>query len=283
MFVDNRRLGWSLAAVGMLLVSTDSLFVRLAGIDAWTVAFLVAVFSAPIQLVGWWVFERDPMARSIREGLSPLLLVGVSAAVSQLAFIGAITKTDVANVVAIVGAAPILTAVAGFVILNERPTSTVVSAIVVTMIGMAVVVAGSLGAPKLFGDLLALVAIVAFAGSLIAWRHYNHISRFVGLAISAALMALMAAPFVQWATIDQRALTASAAMGLVFNPMGRLAHSSAPRYAPAAEVSLFTPTETIAAPIWAWLFFSEIPSLNTLIGGSVVLLGVFWGILGTSR
>ena len=66
-------------------------------------------------------------------------------------------------------------------------------------------------------------------------------------------------------------------MGLVFNPFGRVANTYAPRFAPVAEVALFTPIETVAASTWAWLAFSELPSTATFVGGAVVIAGVLYG------
>ena len=48
-------------------------------------------------------------------------------------------------------------------------------------------------------------------------------------------------------------------MGLCFNPLGQLANSNAPRFAPVSEVALFTPIETVAGTVWAALFLSELP------------------------
>lgn len=66
----------------------------------------------------------------------------------------------------------------------------------------------------------------------------------------------------------------------MFNPLGRLAYTSAPKYAPTAEVALFTPIETVAATVWAWAFFSERPSAATWVGGTIVLAAVLWGTVG---
>jgi drug/metabolite transporter (DMT)-like permease len=48
-------------------------------------------------------------------------------------------------------------------------------------------------------------------------------------------------------------------------------YSAAPRYVPTAEVALFAPVETVAATIWAWLAFAEVPATQTVIGGIIVL------------
>jgi len=46
----------------------------------------------------------------------------------------------------------------------------------------------------------------------------------------------------------------------------------APRFITAAEVNLFFLLETIFGPIWVWLVIKEQPSLETIIGGIIIIL-----------
>jgi drug/metabolite transporter (DMT)-like permease len=48
----------------------------------------------------------------------------------------------------------------------------------------------------------------------------------------------------------------------------------APRFITGAEVNLFFLLETILGPIWVWLVVNEQPSLETIIGGSVIILTI---------
>jgi len=48
----------------------------------------------------------------------------------------------------------------------------------------------------------------------------------------------------------------------------------APRYITAAEVNLFFLLETILGPIWVWLVIKEQPSLETILGGSVIIITI---------
>ena len=45
----------------------------------------------------------------------------------------------------------------------------------------------------------------------------------------------------------------------------------APRFISAAEVNLFFLLETIIGPIWVWYFIKEQPSVETLIGGIIII------------
>ena len=61
--VDDRRRGWALAGFGMLLVSTDSLFIRTADFDAWTIAFVFGVASTiTLAIVYRFTADESPAA-----------------------------------------------------------------------------------------------------------------------------------------------------------------------------------------------------------------------------
>ena len=184
--IEGRQRGWVLAALGMLLVSTDSYFVRLADIDGWTMAFLVSVVSLPVQLAsrkcgGWRCRRRVPgLAAWACHGRDPF-------GVSQVCFIIAITRTDVANVVVIVAASPIIAAVVGRVFFGERTNCRTWIVIGITVCGVVIVVSSSIGSPNLVGDLLALTAVAAFSTNMNVWRRYREQSRFIGLSIAASV------------------------------------------------------------------------------------------------
>ena len=267
----------------MLCVSTDSLWVRVSEAGALDVAFLVSCCALVVHSTfGRW-FDRRPALESVRLHRLPLAGVAVLASISQLAFITAITETRVANVVAIVAAAPLMASLCARVFLGERITRRVAVAIGLTMAGIGVIVSNSVGEPTLRGDLLALAAVVCFAGNMTVWRRFPDLSRRAALFLSAAIVvvvtSLAASPF----SLDARAYLAIAAMGLCFNPLGRLANSNALRFAPVSEVSLFAPTETVAGTFWAALFLSELPSASTVAGAAVVLAGVFYGTVAAGR
>ena len=42
----------------------------------------------------------------------------------------------------------------------------------------------------------------------------------------------------------------------------------------SATIGLLMLTETLFAPIWAWLFLNEIPPLSVFIGGVVIILAI---------
>ena len=274
-----RRLGWLLAALGMLFVSTDAFFVRLSEVDAWTIGFLMACGS--VVSLGAVAFARRDSVSAGTPLLSPMMLViGALNAVTQMLFITAVTRSEVSNVVVIVAAAPLFAALIAWVALRERTERRVAAAIALTTIGIGSVMAGSLGTPTLDGDLIAVLAILAFAGTIVIWRRQPGLDRPRTLVVGSVIMAAGSSLFADWSAIDSRALLAGAGMGLIFNPTGRMLYSSAPRFAPASEVAVFAPVETVAATVWVWVAFGEQPTATTVLGGVIVISSV---LLATVR
>lgn len=266
----------------MLLVSTDSFFIRWSEEDSWTINFWVSVFSLVLYVgIGIGTKEPHPVA-AFRQAGWPLLAVTIGAMTSQLAFVTAITRTSVANVVVIVAATPIVAAFIAKVFLGERTSRRVWTAIAITFAGVMIIVARSVGEPTLDGDLLAIVAITMFAANMNVWRRYPDMSRVTGLGSAAVLTMIVAVIGGVNYGIDERALFAMVGMGLIFNPLGRLFHTHAPRFAPTSEVAMFTPIETVAASLWAWIGFSEVPEAWTVVGGLIVIAGMLYGTTGRS-
>ena len=62
--------------------------------------------------------------------------------------------------------------------------------------------------------------------------------------------------------------------GLVMIPLAFFCLATGPRYLSAPEVGMFYLLETILAPIWVWVIFTERRSNQTLIGGSILIVAL---------
>ena len=281
---SGRRLGLLLAFSGMFLVSTDSLLIRVAErdseVDGWTIAFMVGLFSTPVT----WSIAIRALGRAVVPTVvswkRTLLLTGILGAVGTTSFLTAVTLTAASNVVAIIAAAPIFSAVLARMTLRERTSGRTWRAIGATVVGVTVIVGGSMAAGGGGGDLLALVAIIVFSVNLVIWRRYPDLPRTLVVAATATATALATAIPADTSLLDRRALVATLLMGGFFGPTARLCMSTATRHAMAAEVSLFTPVETIAASLWVWMWFDEVPPTPTFIGGTIVVVAVLYGLTG---
>ena len=101
------------------------------------------------------------------------------------------------------------------------------------------------------GDLCALGAAINVATGLVLVRRRKEIDMTPALALSGLLLAALALPYATPLGIDNRtallflllALLMTCAVGLFY---------AAPRYIPAAEVSLMLPLETVLGTYIVW-------------------------------
>ena len=284
---SGRSLGLLLAFTGMFLVSSDSLLVRVAEhdseVDGWTIAFMVGLFSSPVA----WSLAASSLGRTtvatVVRWRGTLLLTGLLGAVSTTSFLTAVTLTAASNVVAIIAAGPIFAALLSRLALHEHTSARTWRAIGATVVGIAVIVGGSMTGGGVGGDLLALLAIGGFSINLVIWRRHPDLPRTLVVAATATCTVVVTAVPADVSLLDQRALIATLLMGGFFGPVARLCMSTATRHAQAAEVSLFTPVETVAASLWVWLWFDEVPATPTFIGGAIVVVAVSYGLTGPAR
>ena len=60
--------------------------------------------------------------------------------------------------------------------------------------------------------------------------------------------------------------------GAVVMPIAFFCLATGPRYITGPEVAMFYLLETVLAPVWVWLIFTEVPSRASMIGGSILIV-----------
>jgi len=158
-----------------------------------------------------------------------------------------------------------------WLILKEKPTTSLWLAITGVIIGISTVASGSLQSGTILGDLFAFSAVIFLALNGTLWRCYKNISRIVIVGLGGFFLALTMSIPAEPSTYSADTWIIMAAMGLFSAPLGRVLNATATRYIPAAEAAMIGLSSVILASLWAYLFFNEIPSLNTIIGGIIVI------------
>lgn len=280
--MDERQRGILLALGGMVVLSTDSLFARAADADRFDVLFWVGLFTAIVTTAIGAARHRVGPLELVRRGGRPLLLAASLQATTLGSFVVAVRTTSISNVVAIFAAAPLASAVLARLLIAERSAHRVWIAATASGVGVLVVVAGSLGAGDVRGDLLAVAAILAFGCAGVVLRRHPDLDRTTVIGLGGTLMALATLPA---ATSAHSAGTWAAllAMGAVVGPTARVMLATATRYLTVGEVALFAPLETVLATAWAYLAFDEVPAGATWVGGLVVIGSLLWANLPVRR
>jgi DME family drug/metabolite transporter len=75
----------------------------------------------------------------------------------------------------------------------------------------------------------------------------------------------------------------SMGMGVFQVGAGLILYTLGSRSLPAAELALLSLAEVLLGPLWVWLFLGETASLNTLIGGAVLLAAIVGNAVSGKR
>jgi drug/metabolite transporter (DMT)-like permease len=190
--------------------------------------------------------------------------------------------TTAANAIFLQSTAPLYILLLSPILLGERFRRDEVPYLLLLAVGLVSCFAGrsahtTLAADPARGNLLALLAGVAWALTLMALRYVERNHPRPGVAMGAvvsgnALASIAALPFAlplpqasgtEWATI---AYLGVCQIGLAYlfltRAIGQLS---------ALEVSLLLLVEPVLNPVWTWLLRGEQPSLGALIGGAIIV------------
>jgi drug/metabolite transporter (DMT)-like permease len=267
-------------AVGVLAVSASAIFIRLADAPAVAVAFwrcaLGVVVLLPFALVRR---ERFPGGRT----LYALISSGVALGAHFWFWISSLDYTSVAASVVLVSTQPVFVAILAYLFYREKTPVVAFAGILVALAGTAVISGDdSVGSAALLGNALALAGAVAVAVYVLIGR-YQRTTGVGVLPYSIVVYAAAAAALLPVALVTGTPLwgySGETWLWLVVITLGPqiLGHTVlnwALRYVEASIVSGVVLAEPVISAALAWLVLSEEPGLATLLGGVVVLLGLF--------
>ncbi len=280
---DNDHGKGRLAALGGgLLLSFDSVFIRLSGVGGVDTAFLFGLFSAISMALLIQITDPRGLVRTLVESGWPVVVSALLIVGSASTFVLSIKHTSVANTVFIMSARPIFTALVSWIILREKTQKSLWLAIAGVILGIFIVVNGSLKGGNFLGDGFAIITVSCLGLNGTLWRKYKEISRLAVVGLGGLFIALVMFIPSTPSNFSLNTWLIMGCMGLFSAPLGRVLNAVSSRYIPAAEMATLTLISAVLAPVWAFAFFNEQPPLTTMAGGAVILVSIFSYVLSTS-
>ena len=275
MAITDQTKGLLITFFGVILVVPDSLFVRLITIDPLATAFWRSASSGALVFFGLLIFGGWKSFRNVFImgwlGWFYTLIIGSTAP----AFVFAVSKTSVANVVFILASMPIFSSIFSYIFLKERIYLRTLITTAFVMVGLACIAFGSMQSEiaSWKGDVWAIYVSVAYAAALTAIRKLKSFSLIpaipVGYIGAALTISLFTDPFSSfsnnWLLYFGHGL---------FIALGTCLLAIGPRFISAPEVALLILLESVLAPLLVWLVIGEDPGQWALFGGFIVLLSL---------
>ena len=229
---------------------------------------------------------ESPFVQVRRTGF-PSVIAGLSLVAAYSGGIYSIQNTSVANAMLLFATAPFMAAVLGWIILRERVRVATWVAIAVAIGGIAIMVADMSGSVVLKGSLAALGSAFGFAVFTVALRWGRTGEMLPSVFLSGLFAIVVTFGICQFpglsVALSLNDGTISMGMGVFQVGAGLILYTLGSRSLPAAELALLSLAEVLLGPLWVWLFLGETASLNTLIGGAVLLAAIVGNAVSGKR
>lgn len=270
--MTERRKGELLILGAATLWSMGGALAKLIDLPGPTMAGYRALFAAAALL---------PFLRRDRISFSPIMiLMVVCFTLMNVSYVTAITLTTAANAIFLQYTAPVWMFLGSVFWLREPVEKSSLAGLAFGLTGIAVLLAGQAPAEGP-GILLGVVSGMLYAGVVLCLRRLrdhdafwltflNH--AFAGL-VTLALLLLV--PRVGPVLVSPGHLLGLAVFGVVQLALPYVAFSKGVRYVTPQEAGVLSLLEPVLNPVLAFLAVGEVPSRWTIIGGAIILVGLF--------
>lgn len=284
----NKRNIYFLLFAGVVILSTSGILIRLATAAPLIIAFYRMFFS--ILFMSPFIFQKYREALVYFKEIK-LLLVGFFLAAHFFLWTTAFEYTSVSNAVIFIALQPLFTYLLEYFFAREDLQPGIISGIIFAVLGSIVISIGNFNGffVSLRGDVLAIIATFFAASYLFAGRGLRErLAYFPYLYIIytyAALFLGIMSLFTRQQFIGHGWQNYLCFLGLALGPtlMGHSILNYSVRKLPATVVSLTILLEPVLTTIFAWMLLGEGIKWTTLIGGFLILTGVYRAFLRNPR
>ena len=279
---NNQKKGMLLAFTAIMFITPDSLFIRLANVDSWNLIFYRGLIPFLVVFIGRVFVYKKKLLKELTHNSWHGVAYAAIFTMTNIVFVISIENTNVANTLIMIALAPMLSAIISFIFLKESLDQKTWLAIIITTLSVIYIFYDALDAGDFLGNFLGLVTAMGLAIGANIIRSAKKIS-LVPSAMLGKLMVTIIALIVLVTSpefiIDQLKLQKSDVwiiplMCIMCVAIPFVLVTLAPRYITAAEVNLFFLLETILGPLWVWLIIKEQPSIETIIGGTIIVVTI---------
>ncbi len=268
-------IGVALLLASALTFSSAGLFTKGVIAGAWAVIFWRGLFAAIFTTL--WTAQQGTFKENFfamgRSGWA----VGVIGAVGTACFIPAFKLTSIANVALIYAASPLIAGMLAWIFIGERASRATIIGALMAMVGVAIIVSGSVGQSNLQGDVLALIMTLVMAGVMVIYRARPE-TPGAGPSVMQSLFLLPPSFLLgQPLRTDAAEILILMVFGILF-AIASVTLAEGAKRVPSGQTALLSSLETPLAPLLAFLVLAEVPSTATFLGGTVVILAVLMSL-----
>ena len=277
-----------IAALGIALaaISTSAILIRLSDAPSLIKAFYRSLFTTVLLLPLVPVY-RTELAEISRRDAVFAIASGAALAVHFATWFESLEWTSIAASVTLVQTQPIFVAIAAWALLDERLTWKMIVGIGVALAGSVVMSGGgfigpnTVGANPVWGNFLAVSGALMAAGYVLTGRSLRQrisLVPYVVVVYSVATLGLFGFAMgsgLSFTGYPTHEWVLFLAMAIGPGLFGHTLINWALKFVESTVVSVSLLVEPLGSAFLALVVFFEVPSLWTVVGGAVVLTGIF--------
>ena len=279
----NQRRNLSPRVMGLFLMIGCSVMISFGGLiyrSFQDIEILEIVFFRSLALITYMsVFLCFKFKFEVIKNVKKIGLRGIFASavfcLAQVSWLTALKYTSVANATFTLCVTPFVTAIVAYFFIRESISRITFLTMFIAIIGVTIMVVGGLETTDNRGLLFAICTSVAFAVFAVILRANRNLDMLPVLLVTGIFMAL-----IGWFggsfsnAIPLSDIILCLLWGTVLQGFAHSLMIKATRLILSAEITLFMLLEFTLNPLWVWLFINEVPTLSTLLGGSIIILSV---------
>lgn len=255
------RLSLLFAAV---LWSLAGIFIKFLSLPPLTIVFYRSLFAS--------LFFAFFVRRSIAVPRVALLVSALAYTAAISAFVSANKITTAANAIALQYTAPMFVFMIVHLLFGEKITGASWISLVLGMLGIAVICAGSAGQPDAAGVMIALLSGLLFSIYMVSLRFLKELNPGTLTFLNNLVCCLILLPLVgSELSLSLKEGWIVAVMGVVQLGIPYWLFSKGLEQISVQEASLIVLIEPVLNPIWVALIVGELPSGATLVGGLCIV------------
>lgn len=269
--------------VGVIAVSFAAVFIRLAEAPPLVIATyrltIASIILTPIASIK----SLRGLSRLSKRDILLILLSSIFIALHFWLWITSLSYTTIASSVVLVTSHPAFVAIVSYFLWGERLSKLTIGGIVVALLGVLLVnYSGfTFSSQALLGDLLALIAGFSMGAYLIIGgqlrTRIDILSYLTLIYIGAAVILLVATIILGHSLFGYSPTTYLMLILLALIPqlLGHSCLNLAVRLVSVTLVSVSILGEPVGATLLGWLILNEIPTASEIVGGILILAGIF--------
>ena len=217
------------------------------------------------------------------------IIGGISLGIAMMCFIWSITHTSAAVTLLMLAAMPFMTAILGYIFLKEKVSIITFTSIVIAAIGIIFMAFTSRHVGTLFGLAIGLASSFGFSIFSVSLRWRKNTPTFTTVAVAGLFCATFSFIVLIFNETNFFTTFRNSSLSALHGTLvcsGMILYSIGSKHLPAADLTLLSLTEVLGGIFWVWLpifGINEVPSANTVIGGSIITFALLFYSLNTKR